>query len=161
MNPTSQGSPLRRLTKGHYGGILMMLVGGATLSLSLEYRVGTLRSMGPGFYPAMLGVLLIVLGGALAAVSIQEATVARNERRKSQPEWRAWGCICASLIAFVLVGKYGGLLPASFLVVFISALGDRQNTLKSALILAVILCGISILVFAWALKIQLPLFQWG
>ena len=70
-------------------------------------------------------------------------------------------CIVLSIVAFIVFGTYGGLLPATFAVVFISALGDRQNTLKSAFVLAVAMSIISVVIFWWALKLQFPLFTWG
>ncbi|MCJ9713295.1 tripartite tricarboxylate transporter TctB family protein, partial [Bordetella hinzii] len=51
--------------------------------------------------------------------------------------------------------------PATFAIVFISALGDRTNTLKQALLLSVSMCVIAVVVFWWALQLQLPLFRWG
>ncbi|MEJ0045599.1 MAG: hypothetical protein WDN04_05275 [Rhodospirillales bacterium] len=50
-----------------------------------------------------------------------------QEKEKLAPEWRGWICIVASVLAFVVLGKYGGLLPATFAIVFIAALGDRDN----------------------------------
>ena len=44
---------------------------------------------------------------------------------------------------------------------FISALGDRDNTLREALLLALAMMAIAVVVFWWALSLQLPLFQWG
>jgi hypothetical protein len=77
------------------------------------------------------------------------------------PEWRGWFCIGASIVAFVALGKYGGLLPATFAIVFISALGDRQNTVASVAVLALACAVVCVVVFWWALQIQFPLFQWG
>jgi hypothetical protein len=158
MTKVVETSIIQRLNKGHYGGVLMALVGGVTLYQSFNYHIGTLRRMGPGFYPALLGSILIVLGAVLAIQSRAEIV---DEKQSRPPEWRGWFCICASILAFMLLGKYGGLLPASFAVVFISALGDRENSLKSALLLSILMCAVSVAVFAWALKIQMPLFRWG
>ena len=44
---------------------------------------------------------------------------------------------------------------------FISALGDRDNTLTEAVLLSLAMSFIAVVVFWWALKLQLPLFQWG
>ena len=38
-------------------------------------------------------------------------------------------------MTFILLGKYGGLVPATFALVFISAMGDRQHTPRSAALL--------------------------
>ena len=65
------------------------------------------------------------------------------------------------MVSFVVIGVYGGLVPASFALVFVSALGDRRNTLKQAFLLAVGMVVIAIVIFRWALQLQLPLFTWG
>jgi len=45
--------------------------------------------------------------------------------------------------------------------VFIGALGDRENTLTSAAMLAAACSAVCVVVFWWALHLQFPLFQWG
>ena len=77
------------------------------------------------------------------------------------PDIRGGICIILGILAFLLFGEYGGLLPATFAIVFISALGDRDNTLTEALLLSLAMSFIAVVVFWWALKLQLPLFQWG
>jgi hypothetical protein len=69
--------------------------------------------------------------------------------------------ILGGIAAFVVVGQYGGLLPATFAIVFISALGDRHNTFLSAATLALTMTAISVVVFWWLLKVQFPLLTWG
>ena len=64
-------------------------------------------------------------------------------------------------VAFIVLGKYGGLLPATFAITFISALGDRQNTIVKALILSLAMVAIALVVFWWALQMQFPLIRWG
>jgi hypothetical protein len=46
-------------------------------------------------------------------------------------------------------------------VVFIAALGDRQNSVKAAFYLALSITAVSVVVFWWALQVQFPLFNWG
>ena len=60
-----------------------------------------------------------------------------------------------------MLGHWGGLLPATFAIVFISALGDRKNTIKQAFVLSLGMSVIAVVVFWWALQLQLPLFRWG
>ena len=43
----------------------------------------------------------------------------------------------------------------------ISALGDRKNTVKQAFVLSIGMSVIAVVVFWWALQLQLPLFRWG
>ena len=56
---------------------------------------------------------------------------------------------------------HGGLVPATFALVFISALGDRTHTLRSALLLSVFVTAIGIVIFSWGLELQFPMFSWG
>jgi hypothetical protein len=115
--------------------------------------------MGPGFFPVALGVILALAG--LVIIITARLSVHEGEDKDLPPEWRGWFCICASIVAFVVLGKYGGLLPASFAIVFISALGDRDNTIFSAALLAAAICVVCVVIFWWALQVQFPLFTWG
>lgn len=43
-------------------GIFFITVGLLFCGISLTYKIGTLSNMGPGYYPLILSVALIVLG---------------------------------------------------------------------------------------------------
>ncbi|HEU4376914.1 MAG TPA: tripartite tricarboxylate transporter TctB family protein [Telluria sp.] len=152
---------LNAYNRDYYGGGLMFLLGAGAIYKGTGYEVGALSHMGPGYFPVAVGALLAILGIliALSARSAAEPDVAGKPAHP--PEWRGWIAIILSNIAFVVLGRYGGLLPATFAVVFIAALGDRQNTLKNAALLALAMVVVCFVVFAWALKVQLPLFTWG
>lgn len=149
---------LPRINTDYYAGILMLLLGLGAAFQGMSYQIGTLSRMGPGFFPVALGGMLAVTGIAIA-LSATGAN-SENERKPFVPEWRGWACIALSIVAFVVLGQHTGLLPATFAIVFISALGDRQNTIKDALLLALAVMAVSVLVFWWALQLQLPLFRW-
>jgi hypothetical protein len=74
---------------------------------------------------------------------------------------RGPACILAAVAAFVVLGDYGGLAPATFVTVFVAACGDRQSTLRGSAALAAVITVFGIAVFHYGLSLQLPLFQWG
>jgi hypothetical protein len=159
-----------RLKKDYYGGALMVLVGGSAVYAGIGYRVGDLAHMGPGFFPVALGALLILVGLliALSARPNKDGTAPATDHPPAlpghghgMPDLRGCACIILGILAFQLFGVYGGLLPATFAIVFISALGDRDNTLIEAVLLALAMSVVAVIVFWWALQLQLPLFQWG
>lgn len=150
---------LSKYSRDYYGGGLMLLVGAGAIFKGLDYQVGSLTHMGPGYFPVAVGSVLAAMG-ALIALGARRQT-AGTVKPGRPPEWRGWLCIALANLAFVLLGHYGGLVPATFAVVFIAALGDRQNSLKSALLLALAMVAVSVIVFSWALQLQLPLFRWG
>ena len=145
--------------RDYAAGILMIAIGLAAALQGSTYPIGALSRMGPGYFPVALGVILACVGLAIALAARFAPDAAAGEARA--PEWRGWLCITASIVAFVVLGEYGGLAPATFAIVFVSALGDRQNSVRDAALLAAGSVAIAVVVFWWALQLQLPLFRWG
>jgi hypothetical protein len=145
--------------RDYLGGVLMIALGMAAALQGASYRIGTLSRMGPGYFPVALGVILALAGLVIAITARFERDVV--DERARRPEWRGWFCICAGIVAFVVLGKYGGLIPATFAIVFVSALADRDNGLRAAALLAVACVVVAVVVFRFALQLQFPLFQWG
>lgn len=137
----------------------MIAIGLAAALQGATYPMGTLSRMGPGFFPVALGVILALAGVAIAVTA--QFTRYSRDSQVHPPEWRGWFCIGASIIAFVVLGKYGGLVLATFAIVFISALADRENTVVQAAALAVASVAVCVVLFWWALQLQFPLFRWG
>lgn len=139
----------------------MIVLGLGAIAQASTYNIGSLARMGPGMFPAILGVLLVLLGLIIARTAFSTPDVDEEAEDIPPPEWRGWSCIIGGLMAFILLGKYGGLVPATFALVFIAAMGDRQHTVRSAALLAVGVTILGIAVFSWALQLQFPLFRWG
>lgn len=151
-------SPLRTSSRREYAsGALIALVGFAAAFIGASYPIGTLSRMGPGLFPVAIALLLVPIGVAIG-LSGKNSEI---DEETHPPEWRGWFCIGLSLVAFVTLGEYGGLVPATFAIVFIAALADRQNTVLTALLLASVIVLICIVVFWWALQLPFPLFRWG
>jgi hypothetical protein len=156
--------PLRNLLtqkKDYYAGGLMTLIGLGAVLEARHYNVGTLFHMGPGFFPIILGVIMTCLGMLIAGVAATAAAVDDDQLIMPKPEWRAWLCILAGPALFIVLGNLGGLIPATFACVFVSALGDRDSTVKGSLILAagVTVCGVAL--FSYLLQVSLPMWRWG
>jgi hypothetical protein len=141
------------------GGGLMLFIGLGTCWQATQYDLGSLQQMGPGFFPMSLGVILAVTGLLILLSGLR--SVSEKPPIQWQPQWRGWLCICASLVAFVIIGTFFGLLPATFATVFIAAFGDRKNSVLAAFILAASMTAICLIVFWWLLQVQFPLFKWG
>jgi hypothetical protein len=141
-----------------YAGTLLIVFGGVAVIEARQNPFGTLMHMGPGFFPTVLGVILISLGVLIAGMSfgsLHEPDRILPER----PEWWGWACIIAGPIAFMIFGEYGGMAPATFACVFVSALGDRSATLKSSLLLALGITVFGCLLFSYVLHVPFPIFR--
>jgi Tripartite tricarboxylate transporter TctB family len=143
-----------------YAGALMMLIGLGACFEGLTYKRGTLTHMGPGFFPVALGVILVVLGMLIAGSAVARRPTDGEATLFKKPQWRGWFCIIAGPVLFIILGRYGGMVPAAFACVFVSALGDRTATLKGSLILAAVVTVFAAVLFYYLLRIPFPLFRW-
>ena len=55
-----------RHPKDFVAGLMFVAVGAAAIVIAANYPLGTAARMGPGYFPRILGILLILLGSALA-----------------------------------------------------------------------------------------------
>jgi len=145
--------------KDSFGGALVALIGAGAMFMSRQYTIGSLREMGPGFFPMALGCILVVIGLALTL----RGWIAVPDRESGgfRSDWRGWAAILGGLVAFMGIGDHGGLLPATFAVVAVSAMADRSNSWRDALGLATALVVVCLVLFHWILQVQLPLFSWA
>lgn len=150
----------------YYSAGFMLLIGVATALGSLGYGTGTLARMGPGYFPLLLGILLALIGILIAitpdsadeiAADADHEPFATVVRRRIRP----WSAAIGSIVAFIVLGKYGGLVPATFVLIFGSSLGDPKNSLKASFWLAVGVVAFAIAAFHYGLQLQFPLFSWG
>ncbi|MBR8654989.1 tripartite tricarboxylate transporter TctB family protein [Achromobacter sp. Marseille-Q0513] len=151
----------RAVRREWWAGGAMIALGLGTAIHAASYNVGSLARMGPGMFPMILGVLLALLGAAIVRAGYAPQAADEEAEADATPDWRGWGCIIGGLLAFIALGKFGGLVPATLALVFISALGDRQHTVKSAALLSVGVTLLGLAVFSWGLQLQFPLFRWG
>ena len=144
-----------------YAGGLMVLLGLGVALKGATYRAGTLMHMGPGFLPTALGIILVLIGIAIAAVALSPAD--NNEDQSilpEHPQWWAWLCILLSPVFFIFFGRYFGMAPATFMCVFIAALGDKGATLRSTIVLSAVVTIFGVSLFSYFLQVPMPIFTW-
>ncbi|TEA78210.1 tripartite tricarboxylate transporter TctB family protein [Allopusillimonas ginsengisoli] len=150
-----------------YAALLMILIGIGTAWGSLDYNVGTLGRMGPGYFPMLLGIVLTFVGVLILVTPAYPEEQAESDSHGSTSEARYLRHVrpvlatVIGMLAFIVFGKYGGLVPATFILIFISALGDRTTTLKATLLLAAGVTAAAVGIFHYGMQMQFPLFNWG
>ncbi|HWL82017.1 MAG TPA: tripartite tricarboxylate transporter TctB family protein [Roseomonas sp.] len=154
--------------KDYCGGLILCALGAATALQGQAYHLGTLNRMGPGFMPTALGVLLFVVGLALlvacamrrdGAPSTMPPLPSAEETIPLRAEWRGWLCICAGVLIFAALAEPVGLIPATFASVIVTAMGDRENSWRDAILLALGMVAFAVVVFWWGLGVLLPLIK--
>ena len=133
-----------------YAGLLFIGFGAAALILGRGYPIGTLARMGPGFFPTMLGVILLSLG-LLATL---------------RPLWHRGDRLTIALRPFVALGAvlfFGitvphlGLVPATILLVGTSYFADSSSRLRETVVLALALTLFAVTITR-GLGLPVPLF---
>ena len=57
--------------KDVWAGLMLIVIGAAAIFVARSYPFGTALRMGPGYFPVMLGALLILFGVAILAVGLR------------------------------------------------------------------------------------------
>jgi putative Ca2+/H+ antiporter (TMEM165/GDT1 family) len=140
----------------------MILIGLGIALKGATYRLGTLMHMGPGFFPTSLGVLLVLIGIAIAAVALSPSAVGEDQAiLPEHPQWWGWFCILMSPVLFIVFGRYFGMIPGTFACVFIAALGDRNATWLSTIVLSTVVTVFGVSLFSYFLQVPMPILTWG
>jgi Tripartite tricarboxylate transporter TctB family len=147
------------LKRDYYAGALMLLLGVGAAVTGTGYKFGTLARMGPGFMPVVLGIVLAFLGLLIAGTALGSFEPDEKNFLPDNPQWFGWFCIIAGPIAFIILGQYGGMIPAVFACVFVCALGDKTATYKSSAILAAGVTVFGVVLFHYLLNIPFPLIR--
>ena len=142
---------LIRHRKDFYAGVMFMAFGAAAIVIGSKYALGTAARMGPGYFPRILGLLLIGLGALLALRSMRGPATA-SPRLK----WRPTAIVLASVVGFGLIVEKTGLLVSTILLIFCASTASHEFRWKEALASGVFFALLAIAVFVLGLKIQLP-----
>ena len=61
-----------RKNKDFWAGMMLIGIGAAAMFIAREYRFGSALRMGPGFFPIILGGILVVFGVCIMAIGMRQ-----------------------------------------------------------------------------------------
>jgi hypothetical protein len=132
--------------KDFWAGIVLIGVGATAVLVSRDYPLGTMLRMGAGYFPTLLGGLLVLFGLHLLAKGLRSA-----ERIEAGWSLRALIVLPLSLALFGFLMDRAGLVPALAALVLGSAAAGREFKPLEVVLLAAFLIAFSVAVFVWAL----------
>jgi hypothetical protein len=148
--------------KDFFSGLMFTAVGGAFAWGATTYEVGEGARMGPGYFPLMLGILLVILGIIVTINSFKAGPPGGD--LVGAFAWRPLGYVLGANLAFgaLLVGLPAlgipamGFIVSIYALVLIASMARKGASLKEALILATFLAIGSYGAFVYLLNLQFP-----
>jgi Tripartite tricarboxylate transporter TctB family len=133
-------------------GAMLIATGAATMIIARNYAFGTTLRMGPGYFPTVLGGILILFGLYLVVSGLRS-----NDEIQGSWPLRAMIVLPLAFVLFGVLMTHAGFLPALLVLIFGSALAGPQFRLVEVLLLSAALSVVSVALFVWGLGLPYPL----
>jgi hypothetical protein len=140
--------------KRFLSGLMFIGIGAIAIWMARDYPMGTALRMGPGYFP-------IVLGGIVIAFGVWEIIIGVLKPDPVQGNWslRALAILPIAAVIFGILMEKAGFIPALIALIIASALAGREFKFVEVLILALGLTVVCTGIFIYGLGLPYPLFQ--
>ncbi len=140
--------------KDFWAGLMFAGIGAVAMFIARTYPFGTTLRMGPGYFPNLLGGILILFG-------IYVMVRGLRNYEKIQGNWsiRALIVLPLSIVLFGIAMELAGFIPALAVLIFVSAASGREFKFKEVLLLTILLGVLSVAMFIWGLGLPYPLIK--
>lgn len=143
-------------SRAFFAGMVFAGVGAVAFSLAHQYTIGSLAYMGPGFFPAAVGGVLVVVG-IVSIIQGIRATVS-NPLEKC----KAWPVVMvlAGVVGFGLLIERAGLLVALGVLLGFSCFERLKNRPLEVLATYLLLAGFCSGLFVYVFQMPIKLVWW-
>ena len=147
-----------RYNRDFFAGLFYILLGALAMFIARDYPFGSALRMGPGYFPTVLGGIMIAFGIAVMMMGIKN-----NEKMKPHWSFRALFVLPLSTVVFGVMMEEAGFIPAMLVLVPLSASAGREFKFVEVSLLTIGLTILSTLVFIKGLGLPYPLIKgiWG
>ncbi|MDQ2105333.1 tripartite tricarboxylate transporter TctB family protein [Azospirillum isscasi] len=149
----SDGQPPVRAPQDLAAGLLITAFGLTALWLGRDWPTGTLASVQSGFFPRMIGLLMVLAGAVVTGRSLLSQGAALPSLG-----WRPLFGVTAAVLAFAGTVEFLGLVPAVLILVGLGNLAGRPLRPVPLALLGAALAAGCVALFVWGLG--LPLRVW-
>ena len=148
-----------RTNKDLWAGLMYISTGAIGMWIAKDYPFGSALRMGPGYFPTVLGGLMVAMGFYVLALGL------RKDHEKIQGNWsiRALIVLPIAMVVFGFLMEEAGFIPAMLALVPISALAGREFKWLEVVPLSIGLLITCTAGFIWGLGLPYPLIKglWG
>jgi hypothetical protein len=144
--------PHLRNNRDFIAGLLFIVLGGLAVALARDYPFGTTMRMGPGYFPTVLGGILLLFGIYVLARGLRS-----GDKVKGEWGWKPLALVALSIVLFGLLLDRVGMIPATVVTLIVAAAAGREFRWKEVILLAAAMTAFSVAVFSYGLKLPYPL----
>jgi uncharacterized membrane protein len=139
--------------KDFWAGVMLVAIGLLAMAIARNYSFGTSLRMGPGYFPMVLGGILILFGLYILAMGLRS-----SDKLVASWSLRAVIMLPLSLVLFGVLMERAGFVPAMLVLIFGSATASTEFRFVEVLVFSVFLTALSVAVFVYGLGLPYPLF---
>jgi hypothetical protein len=139
--------------KDFWAGAMLIACGAFAMAFARNYTFGNALRMGPGYFPMVLGGLLILFGLYILATGLRS-----GEKLAGSWSLRALVILPLSLVLFGVLIERAGFVPAMMVLIFGSATASTEFRFVEVLLFSAFLTALCAAVFVYALGLPYPLF---
>lgn len=136
-----------------WAGAMFAIIGGLFALFSTAYDIGSAARMGPGYFPLVLGILLILLG---LVIGLRALSPSAGESKLAPTGWREILLILGSVALFGITLPFLGMVISVTLLILVASYATYEFSLRDTLISIVVLLILSYLAFVKGLELQFP-----
>jgi len=133
---------------------MFIFVGGGAMFMARDYPFGSALRMGPGYFPTVLGGL-VILGGIIVLIEglVKQPAITRT--------WSLRALIILPAAAWVFgeLMEMAGFVPAIFVLTIMAALASPEFKWKEQILLAAGLTAGCVGLFIYGIGLPYPLFS--
>ena len=148
-----------RTNKDLWAGLMYIVTGAAGMWIARDYPFGSALRMGPGYFPSVLGGLMVAMGIYVLVLGL------RKNHEKIEGNWsiRALIILPLSTVVFGVLMEEAGFIPAMAALIPISAAAGREFKWVEVIVLTIGLTVACAAGFIFALGLPYPLIKgmWG
>ena len=141
-----------RDNRDFWAGVMLIATGVGAMIVARNYSFGSALRMGPGYFPSVLGGLLVLFGLWLVVAGLR-----RNEKIEGNWSLRALIVLPLALALFGVLMEHAGFVPALIVLIFGSAAAGSEFRLIEVLFLAIGLTAACVALFILGLNLPYPL----
>jgi Tripartite tricarboxylate transporter TctB family len=139
-------------SKDFWSGMMLIAIGAVAVFIARDYPFGTALRMGAGFFPVVLGIVLVLFGLYFVVRGLHDSA-------KIEGSWsiRALIVLPLAFVAFGVLMERAGFVPAMLALTLGSAAAGREFRIGEVLALSVLLTALCVALFIFALGLPYPL----